>query len=83
MRRKPEKATTTHPAVARAVAELVKEAGGRPLIGDSPGGYHFYTRRRLESVYETCGMTRSGPGERGRAQLRTPRRSTSPIPKAG
>lgn len=56
MRRKPEKATTTHPAVARAVAELVKEAGGRPLIGDSPGGYHFYTRRALEAVYDTCGM---------------------------
>jgi uncharacterized protein (DUF362 family)/Pyruvate/2-oxoacid:ferredoxin oxidoreductase delta subunit len=56
MKRRPEKATTTHPAVARAVAELVKEAGGRPVIGDSPGGYHFYTRKTLESVYETCGM---------------------------
>jgi uncharacterized protein (DUF362 family)/Pyruvate/2-oxoacid:ferredoxin oxidoreductase delta subunit len=56
MRRKPEKATTTHPAVARAVAELVKEAGGIPIIGDSPGGYHFYNRKSLESVYEGCGM---------------------------
>jgi uncharacterized protein (DUF362 family) len=56
MKRKPEKATTTHPAVVRAVAELVREAGGKPLIGDSPGGYHFYTRATLASVYETCGM---------------------------
>lgn len=38
MKRKPEKATTTHPAVARALAELVREAGGTPVIGDSPGG---------------------------------------------
>jgi len=57
MKRKPEKATTTHPAVARALAELVREAGGRPIIGDSPGGYHFYTAATLRSVYETCGMT--------------------------
>jgi uncharacterized protein (DUF362 family)/Pyruvate/2-oxoacid:ferredoxin oxidoreductase delta subunit len=28
---------TTHPAVVRAVAELVREVGGRALIGDSPG----------------------------------------------
>jgi uncharacterized protein (DUF362 family)/Pyruvate/2-oxoacid:ferredoxin oxidoreductase delta subunit len=56
MRRKPEKATTTHPEIVRALAELVIEAGGRPLIGDSPGGYHFYTRSTLASVYDTCGM---------------------------
>jgi uncharacterized protein (DUF362 family)/Pyruvate/2-oxoacid:ferredoxin oxidoreductase delta subunit len=57
IRRKPEKATTTHPAVARALAELVREAGGKPVIGDSPGGYHFYTASTLRLVYETCGMT--------------------------
>ncbi len=56
MRRKPEKVTTTHPYVAQAVAELVLEAGGKPMIGDSPGGYHFYNRKVLEAVYETCGM---------------------------
>lgn len=33
----PEKAVTTHPAVLRAAIELVKEAGGTPLVGDSPG----------------------------------------------
>ncbi|MDF2986998.1 MAG: hypothetical protein K0R50_2508 [Eubacterium sp.] len=56
MKRKPEKVTTTHPAVVQAVAELVIEAGGKPIIGDSPGGYHFYNKGTLEEVYETCGM---------------------------
>lgn len=56
MRRKPEKVTTTHPTLARALAELVIEAGGKPIIGDSPGGYHFYNKGTLEAVYETCGM---------------------------
>lgn len=56
MRRKPEKVTTTHPSLAQALAELVIEAGGKPIIGDSPGGYHFYNKKVLEAVYETCGM---------------------------
>jgi len=30
-------AVTTHPSVVRALALLVREAGGVPLIGDSPG----------------------------------------------
>lgn len=56
LRRKPEKVTTTHPSIAQVVAELVLEAGGKPIIGDSPGGYHFYNQSTLEAVYETCGM---------------------------
>jgi uncharacterized protein (DUF362 family)/Pyruvate/2-oxoacid:ferredoxin oxidoreductase delta subunit len=40
----------------QAIAELVIEAGGKPIIGDSPGGYHFYNKSTLEAVYETCGM---------------------------
>ncbi len=34
--RSPERCVNTHPAVVRAVAELVLEAGGTPAIGDSP-----------------------------------------------
>jgi uncharacterized protein (DUF362 family)/ferredoxin len=34
----PERAVTTHPAVVQAVTELVQEAGGTVLIGDSPAG---------------------------------------------
>jgi uncharacterized protein (DUF362 family)/Pyruvate/2-oxoacid:ferredoxin oxidoreductase delta subunit len=33
----PEKAVTTHPEVVRAVIGLVREAGGVPVVGDSPG----------------------------------------------
>ncbi|MBN2444676.1 MAG: DUF362 domain-containing protein [Spirochaetales bacterium] len=33
----PEKAATTHPAVLRAVAELLKETGAKMFYGDSPG----------------------------------------------
>ena len=33
----PEQAVTTHPMLVRVVAELVREAGGIALIGDSPG----------------------------------------------
>ncbi|MFZ2950498.1 MAG: DUF362 domain-containing protein [Desulfuromonadaceae bacterium] len=35
--KEPALAVTTHPNLVRVVAELVKEAGGVPLIGDSPG----------------------------------------------
>jgi uncharacterized protein (DUF362 family)/Pyruvate/2-oxoacid:ferredoxin oxidoreductase delta subunit len=33
----PEMAVTTHPEVVRGVIELVRGAGGIPLVGDSPG----------------------------------------------
>jgi uncharacterized protein (DUF362 family)/ferredoxin len=39
----PEKAVTTHPEVVRAAIELVREAGGIPLVGDSPGVGLFRT----------------------------------------
>jgi uncharacterized protein (DUF362 family)/Pyruvate/2-oxoacid:ferredoxin oxidoreductase delta subunit len=32
----PEKAVTTHPAVVKAVIQLVRDAGGIPMVGDSP-----------------------------------------------
>ena len=35
--RSPERAVTTHPAVFRAVAELLQEAGATLMYGDSPG----------------------------------------------
>src|SRR5208283_3485780 len=34
---RPEEAVTTHPEVVRAVIRLVREAGGEPMVGDSPG----------------------------------------------
>jgi len=44
----PDEAVTTHPAVVKAVAELVKEAGGTPFVADSPG-YVFAGGKKGES----------------------------------
>lgn len=33
----PEKAVTTHPSILRAMIGLVREVGGIPFVGDSPG----------------------------------------------
>lgn len=46
----PSAAVTTHPALVQAVAELVQEAGGRVLVGDSPG------YGSLERVAEKSGI---------------------------
>jgi uncharacterized protein (DUF362 family)/ferredoxin len=48
----PEAAVTTHPELLRAVIELVQQAGGVALVGDSPG---FGKGRR---VAERCGLLR-------------------------
>ena len=52
--RAPERATTTHPEVVAAAVEAVQAAGGRPLIGDSPGS----TRGDIERVWSETGMRR-------------------------
>ena len=52
----PDKATTTHPAVLSAIAELCLEKGAaQVIIGDSPGG--LYNSAFVERVYKTCGLT--------------------------
>ena len=56
IRRRPEEATTTHPAVVAAVTALVLEAGGVVTIADSPGGP--YTPTLLKGLYASCGMAR-------------------------
>ena len=48
----PDEAVDTHPEVVRAVVRLVKEAGGSPVIGDSPGGYG----KNIEEVFIKSGM---------------------------
>lgn len=50
----PERAATTHPAVVAAVAKLVIEAGGQPMIGDSPGGP--YSEGIMRASYRKTGM---------------------------
>lgn len=54
MKRTPEQATTTHPAVAKAIVRAIMRAGGKAILADSPGGP--YTRGMLAGVYEACGM---------------------------
>ncbi len=51
---KPEEAVTTHPSVVKAVIELVEKAGGKAIVGDSPG--LTFTEARLEKSYRKCGM---------------------------
>jgi uncharacterized protein (DUF362 family)/Pyruvate/2-oxoacid:ferredoxin oxidoreductase delta subunit len=48
--KKPEQAVTTHPMIVRVVAEMVRKAGGRVMIGDSPGIGSF------KSVAEKSGI---------------------------
>lgn len=48
----PDKAVTTHPAVAVALALLVREFGAVPVIGDSAGGSDYGLSER---ALEVCG----------------------------
>jgi uncharacterized protein (DUF362 family)/ferredoxin len=48
----PDRAITTHPAVVEAIAAEVREAGGIPTIGDSPGG----AIRGVERVWTNTGF---------------------------
>ena len=52
----PEAAITTHPSVVRAVARLVKRAGGRPIVADSPGVDVPSTEGGLRRLYRTSGL---------------------------
>lgn len=52
-----EEAITTHPSVLKAMANLVKEIGGQPLIAESPGAGITYSESSLKDVYEKCGLT--------------------------
>lgn len=54
MKKRPEEAVTTHPSVVEAVIHLVQEAGGIPIIGDSPGGP--YTVGALQTIYTKSGL---------------------------
>lgn len=53
MKKKPEEAATTHPAIVEAIAKKVVSLGANVIIADSPGG--FYTESILKAVYLSCG----------------------------
>jgi uncharacterized protein (DUF362 family)/NAD-dependent dihydropyrimidine dehydrogenase PreA subunit len=50
----PEEAVTTHPEIVRAMIHLVREAGGTPSVGDTPGGRA--TERILKNLAESTGI---------------------------
>lgn len=55
MKRRPEEATTTHPAFVKALAQHLVEFGLKVIIGDSPGGP--FNERALKGIYEVCGYS--------------------------
>ncbi|MBN1902688.1 DUF362 domain-containing protein [Candidatus Sumerlaeota bacterium] len=56
----PEQCVCTHPEVARAVAELVLKAGGKPFLVDSPGAAIPHKSFFLQRLYEKCGLKQLG-----------------------
>lgn len=53
--RPPESGVDTHPEVVGAVARIVRQAGAKIIVGDSPGGYGF---KDAGSTYEASGIKR-------------------------
>jgi uncharacterized protein (DUF362 family)/Pyruvate/2-oxoacid:ferredoxin oxidoreductase delta subunit len=53
---RPERGIVTHPTVVEAMVRLVQEAGGMPLIADSPGASVPYTEAGLRRTYEASGL---------------------------
>ena len=54
MRKSPEEAVTTHPAVIEAIVRYLQTLGCKPVIGDSPGGP--FNEWNLKGVYKIAGM---------------------------
>ncbi|MBE0477720.1 DUF362 domain-containing protein [Candidatus Aerophobetes bacterium] len=57
----PEKAVTTHPAIAKAVIRLVKKAGGIPFLGDAPG--IAYTYEDAREAWQATGLKKAAEEE--------------------
>ena len=54
MKKSPDAAATTNPAVLSALLTVLTEKGCRPIIAESPGG--IFNRQRLEGIYRVCGI---------------------------
>ncbi len=55
-----EQCICTHPQLVKAAGDLVKQAGGRPFIIDSPGAAIPHKKSALLHVYEKCGYAGLG-----------------------
>ncbi len=51
---KPEEAATTHPAVVKALCDMLAQRGANVVVGDSPGG--LFTAAYLANIYRATGM---------------------------
>jgi len=51
----PDNCATTHPSIVGAAGRLVKEAGGIPIVVESPGG--LYNKTVLKALYKSCGIS--------------------------
>ncbi|MFW5981114.1 MAG: DUF362 domain-containing protein [bacterium] len=49
-----EAMVTTHPLLVKVIAKMVKAAGAKPIIGDSPGGP--FNKNILERAYQKTGL---------------------------
>jgi len=54
----PDKAVTTHPEFLRAVIKLVKEVGGTPFVGDSPGFDNAKKSAEVSGYLKVCSEER-------------------------
>ncbi len=50
----PDKAVTTHPAIVKAVITLVREAGAKPYVGDSPGFGSFLSFAKVTGIRQAA-----------------------------
>ena len=54
MKKSPDAAATTNPAVLSALLTVLASRGCDPLIAESPGG--IFNRQRMEGIYRVCGI---------------------------
>ncbi|HPU35977.1 MAG TPA: DUF362 domain-containing protein [Bacillota bacterium] len=80
MKKSPEEAVTTHPAVAGAVARGIRGAGGHVVIGDSPGGP--LNALLLQRVYKGCGMVEAAASSGAELNYNT-REAVLKVPPGG
>jgi len=54
LKKRPEEAVTTHPALLEAVVRILQKRGARVIMGDSPGGPYLLSR--MKNIYKACGI---------------------------
>jgi len=54
MKKKPEDAVTTHPALVETVVKQIQDIGAQVIIADSPGGP--FTKSWIKGIYKETGM---------------------------